>query len=84
MKQILGKKSQDSLLKSLQTTSADVILVGEETGWGVIPAYKSGRIFRDRLGNLIRKIGMIASEAYLVTGGHALNLSKLGQPLDTI
>lgn len=72
---------QDSLLKSLQTTSADVILVGEETGWGVIPAYKSGRIFRDRLGNLAQQIGGIASEVYLVTGGHALNLSKLGQPL---
>ena len=73
---------QNSLLDSLQTTSADVILVGEETGWGVIPAYKSGRIFRDRLGDLVRQIGSIASEVYLVTGGHALNLSQLGQCLD--
>ena len=72
---------QNSLLESLQTTAADLILVGEETGWGVIPAYKSGRIFRDRLGSLIRQIGSIASETYLVTGGHALNLSKLGQSL---
>lgn len=73
---------QNNLLESLQTTSADVILVGEETGWGVIPAYKSGRIFRDRLGELIRKIGSIASEVYLVTGGHALNLTQLGQSLE--
>ena len=73
---------QKSLLDSLQTTRTDVILVAEETAWGVIPAYKSGRIFRDRLGNLIRQIGAIASEVYLVTGGHALNLSQLGQCLD--
>ncbi|MDJ0688109.1 MAG: bifunctional adenosylcobinamide kinase/adenosylcobinamide-phosphate guanylyltransferase [Xenococcaceae cyanobacterium MO_188.B32] len=73
---------QNGLLASLQTTSADVILVAEETGWGVIPAYKSGRIFRDRLGNLIRQIGSVASSVYLVTGGHALNLSQLGQCLD--
>lgn len=73
---------QNNLLKSLQKTPADVILVAEETGWGVIPAYRSGRIFRDRLGELVRKIGSIASEVYLITGGHALNLSKLGQSLD--
>ena len=78
------QEMQKSLLDSLQTTKADVILVGEETGWGVVPAYKSGRIFRDRLGNLIRQIGSIASEVYLVTGGHALNLSQLGQCLDNM
>lgn len=75
------QEMQTSLLNSLQTTAADVILVGEETGWGVIPAYESGRIFRDRLGSLIRQIGGIASAVYLVTGGHALNLSQLGQSL---
>lgn len=73
---------QNSFLKSLQTTKADIILVGEETGWGVIPAYRSGRIFRDRLGELTQKIGSIASEVYLITGGYALNLSSLGQPLE--
>ena len=73
---------QNSFIKSLQATKADIILVGEETGWGVIPAYRSGRIFRDRLGELTRKIGSIASEVYLITGGYALNLSSLGQPLE--
>lgn len=71
----------DELLTSLQTTNAEIILVGEETGWGVVPAYKSGRIFRDRLGRLLRELGNIADTVYLVTGGHALNLSLLGTPL---
>jgi adenosylcobinamide kinase/adenosylcobinamide-phosphate guanylyltransferase len=70
-----------SLLQSFQQTSALVIVVAEETGWGVVPAYASGRLFRDRLGDLIRWIGAIAQEVYLVTGGHALNLKQLGVPV---
>jgi adenosylcobinamide kinase / adenosylcobinamide-phosphate guanylyltransferase len=72
----------ENLLISLQATEADAILVGEETGWGIVPAYKSGRVFRDRLGHLLRELGNIADIVYLVTGGHALNLSLLGTPLD--
>ena len=69
------------LLTSLEQVNNDVILVAEETGWGVVPAYEAGRRFRDRLGDLSRQIGAIADSVYLVTGGHALNLSLLGQPL---
>ncbi|AFZ35420.1 adenosylcobinamide-phosphate guanylyltransferase [Stanieria cyanosphaera PCC 7437] len=70
-----------NLINSLNTTAAEIILVGEETGWGVVPAYQSGRIFRDRLSDLLRQIGGIADCVYLVVGGHILNLSQLGQPL---
>jgi adenosylcobinamide kinase/adenosylcobinamide-phosphate guanylyltransferase len=73
-----------AFLESLEGTSNEVILVGEETGWGVIPAYKSGRTFRDRLGNLTRRVGEIATEVYLVTGGYALPLNQIGQPLNSI
>jgi adenosylcobinamide kinase / adenosylcobinamide-phosphate guanylyltransferase len=75
------EKRVEDLLESLQVTSGEVILVAEETGWGVVPAYPAGRIFRDRLGQLTRKIGAIAIAVYLVTGGYALNLSQLGMPL---
>lgn len=77
----LWQQVSDDLLTSLSTTDADLILVGEETGWGVVPAYPTGRIFRDRLGHLLRQIGTIADTTYLVTGGHVLNLSILGEPL---
>ena len=69
------------LLCELPTSLATIILVAEETGWGVVPAYPSGRLFRDRLGMLTRQIGSIASTVYLVTGGHVLNLSQLGTKL---
>ncbi len=69
------------LLERLQTSLANVILVAEETGWGVVPAYPSGRLFRDRLGMLSRQIGTIADAVYLVTGGYVLNLAELGTKL---
>ncbi len=73
--------AKQRLLSSLQTTAATTILVGEETGWGVVPAYSMGRLFRDRLGNLSRQLGNIADTTYLVAGGHVINLSVLGEPL---
>ena len=76
------QKTKEEFLISLQKTSNEVILVGEETGWGIVPAYPLGRVFRDRLGNLIREVGAIADVVYLVTGGYALDLSALGTPLE--
>jgi adenosylcobinamide kinase/adenosylcobinamide-phosphate guanylyltransferase len=69
------------LLQQLEQTAGTVILVAEETGWGVVPAYAAGRLFRDRLGNLIRQVGAIADTVYLVTGGYAVNVSAIGIPL---
>jgi adenosylcobinamide kinase/adenosylcobinamide-phosphate guanylyltransferase len=77
----IWQQIQHEFLASLHQTTAEVILVAEETGWGVVPAYPLGRTFRDRLGTLTRKVGAIANPVYLVTGGHILNLSVLGSPL---
>ncbi len=70
-----------NLLLILQQCTQEVIFVAEETGWGVVPAYPSGRTFRDRLGNLVRRIGSVSEVVYLVSGGYALNLTLLGSPL---
>lgn len=77
-------RTVNSLANALKHTGATVILVAEETGWGVVPAYPIGRTFRDRLGTLTRQMGTIAQPVYLVTAGHALNLSALGSPLPEI
>lgn len=69
------------LCTSLSITPAKIILVAEEVGWGVIPAYPLGRKFRDRLGSLTQSVGAIANPVYLVTNGYVLNLSQLGMPI---
>jgi len=71
-------------LETVQLVAADMVFVAEETGWGVVPAYPLGRTFRDRLGTLVRQLAAICEAVYLVTGGHALNLSILGTPLPNI
>lgn len=79
------QQTVQALLSSLLETASQVILVAEETGWGVVPAYPIGRQFRDRLGSLTRQVAAIAYPVYLVTGGYVLNLSQLGTPLpDTL
>lgn len=66
------------LLKALVQAEGQVIVVGEETGWSVVPAYPLGRLFRDRMGELLRQIGAISDQVYLVSAGYALNLKALG------
>ncbi|NJR38298.1 MAG: bifunctional adenosylcobinamide kinase/adenosylcobinamide-phosphate guanylyltransferase [Leptolyngbyaceae cyanobacterium CSU_1_4] len=75
------QQTVQQLMASLEQTSGSIILVAEETGWGVVPAYPMGRLFRDRLGNLTRQVGAIAHTVYLVTAGYALDLTQLGTPL---
>lgn len=75
------QETEQELLTCLQRSRCSIILVAEETGWGVVPAYASGRSFRDRLGRLTRRVGAIADPVYLVTGGYALNLRTLGCPI---
>ncbi len=75
------QKIQTNLLNFLKNPPQDLIFVAEETGWGVVPPYASGREFRDRLGSLIRHIGGLADQVYLVTGGYALDLRQLGQKI---
>ncbi|WP_017297117.1 bifunctional adenosylcobinamide kinase/adenosylcobinamide-phosphate guanylyltransferase [Nodosilinea nodulosa] len=71
-----------SLIKSLRQTPSTVILVSEETGWGVVPAYPIGRLFRDRLGYLTRQVGTVADALYLVVAGYAVDMKKVGDRVD--
>ncbi len=75
------KTEADRLCQGVDRSPAHVILVAEEVGWGVVPAYPLGRLFRDRLGSLTRQLALQSSAAYLVTAGYALNLKQLGHPV---
>lgn len=78
------QKQINLLLTNCEKYGVKIIFVGEETGWGVIPAYESGRLFRSRLGHLIRLVGEIAHQVYLVVGGYAVDVSKIGVSLASV
>lgn len=55
-----------------------IVIVIEETGWGVVPASSSGILFSDRIGQLSQLLQKIATQSWLVVQGRAVNLSKYG------
>ncbi len=75
------ERTTNELMESIKSCQSDITFVAEEVGWGVVPAYESGRRFRDRLGHLSRQLGAIADAVYMVTGGHAVNLTAIGERL---
>ena len=74
----------DRLLLALQGYSGNCVLVGEEVGWSVVPAYELGRRFRDRMGLLNQTVGTVSDSVYLVTAGFAIDLRKVGMPIDSL
>lgn len=67
----------DTLLTTLRGVSASVVLVSEETGWGVVPVTAAGGRFRDRLGELQQGLTPHCDAAWLVTQGRAIDLTSL-------
>ena len=55
-----------------------MLLVSEQTGWGVVPATAIGGLFRDRLGSFEQQLAPFCAAILLVVAGCALNLSNLG------
>ncbi|MGH7715356.1 MAG: bifunctional adenosylcobinamide kinase/adenosylcobinamide-phosphate guanylyltransferase [Vulcanimicrobiaceae bacterium] len=67
----------------LEKCAADVVVVSEEVGWGVVPVHVSGRVFRDVIGRANRRLCARADRAYLLISGVALDLKK-ALPFETI
>jgi adenosylcobinamide kinase / adenosylcobinamide-phosphate guanylyltransferase len=59
---------------ALQSADCAVVLVSNEVGSGVVPAYTSGRRYRDLLGELNQKVASIANDVVLMVAGLPLAL----------
>jgi adenosylcobinamide kinase/adenosylcobinamide-phosphate guanylyltransferase len=67
----------DALVAALVARDGDCVIVSNETGWGVVPAYPVARVFRDALGRANRALTAAADAAYLVIDGRFLDLRAL-------
>jgi adenosylcobinamide kinase/adenosylcobinamide-phosphate guanylyltransferase len=63
-----------SLLKSLETPRCSIFLVSNEVGSGVVPAFASGRRFRDLLGEINQRVAAQADTVTLMVAGLPLQL----------
>ena len=72
-------KLSNSFLEALKPQDKLIIIVIEETGWGVVPSTSIGNKFRDRLGKLSQELNSISILSWLVIQGRAINLTLMGQ-----
>ena len=64
----------DELAAAVHACRADVVLVSNEVGMGVVPATSSGRAFRDLLGITNVRISEACDDTVLVVAGQPLTL----------
>lgn len=62
------------LVDALRTTTVPVVLVSNEVGSGIVPSTHAGRLFRDELGLLNRRVADVVDTVVLVVAGRALPL----------
>jgi adenosylcobinamide kinase/adenosylcobinamide-phosphate guanylyltransferase len=62
------------LVEAVASARADVVLVTNEVGLGVVPAHRSGRLFRDLLGTVNQRVAEACDEVHLVVAGRVLRL----------
>jgi adenosylcobinamide kinase/adenosylcobinamide-phosphate guanylyltransferase len=59
----------EELIEAAQATEADVIVVSNEVGMGVVPSTRLGRLFRDITGQAHQLLARAADEAYFMLAG---------------
>jgi adenosylcobinamide kinase / adenosylcobinamide-phosphate guanylyltransferase len=59
----------DALVNAWAMTSAHVVAVSDEVGLGVVPDTRSGRLFRDTLGEVNQRLAGTADEVWFVVAG---------------
>jgi adenosylcobinamide kinase / adenosylcobinamide-phosphate guanylyltransferase len=59
----------DGFLRALNSTQTSVVMVSNEAGSGVVPAYPLGRQFRDLLGELNQRAAAVADNVVLMVAG---------------
>lgn len=62
------------LVDALLSRDGDTIVVTNEVGDGIVPAYPSGRLFRDTLGRANRLLTERGQGAWLVVAGRCIDL----------
>jgi adenosylcobinamide kinase/adenosylcobinamide-phosphate guanylyltransferase len=63
-----------SVVDAIANTRASVFLVSNEVGSGVVPAFKSGRLYRDLLGEVNQQVARIADRVVLLVAGLPVTL----------
>ena len=64
----------EALCAALRSVGCSVVLVSNEVGSGVVPAYPLGRRYRDLLGEINQRVARVADDVVLMVAGLPLAL----------
>ena len=67
----------DELLATYRASKASWIIVTNEVGWGLVPPYPLGRVYRDLLGWANQRLAQAADRVYLVVAGLPIDVKAL-------
>ena len=72
-------KQIEVLLAVVQAAEPDktLIVVTNEVGFGIVPAYPLGRVYRDTLGYVNQRLAQAADRVYLMVAGMAVDIKRL-------
>ncbi len=72
------KKHIEEVCDAIWASKASVVAVSNEVGSGIVPAYRSGRIYRDFLGQMNQGVAEIADKVVLMVAGVPLTVKDSG------
>ena len=67
-------KEIESLIKAVQESEKNLVVVTNEVGMSVVSAYRMGRIFSDITGKVNQMLASISDEVYLSVSGIPLQI----------
>ena len=67
-------RNVDQLCTALASSPFSIVLVSNEVGSGVVPAFEAGRRYRDLLGEINQRVAAIADRVVLMVAGLPLAL----------
>jgi adenosylcobinamide kinase/adenosylcobinamide-phosphate guanylyltransferase len=62
-------KELNALLEAISNSQAKWVIVSNEVGLGLVPAYPMGRYFRDALGRVNQRLAQAADTVYFMVSG---------------
>ena len=66
----------DGLVTAVTDCTARLVLVSAEVGLGVVPETRSGRLFRDELGDCNARLAQVCDEVLLLVAGMPVRLNS--------
>ncbi len=74
----------DELLAWYRASPSELIVVSNEVGMGIVPAYELGRAYRDLLGAVNRRLAESADQVFLLVAGLPIELKSRAVRLEDL